>query len=217
MKHILFIIVTLSFINPSQSQGVSINGKATSVETNYVNRNGKIGTSGLSKNGKFQLTANSLGQIYQGGIIGYFLQPGDPGYDAAVLHGIIVSPVDNAVNTEWGCQNTFVGATSTAFGSGQANTTAIVNGCGTALIAAKICDDLVLNGYSDWFLPSRDEMNKLYLNRAIIGGFSNQGYYWSSTECNGVNAVGFGFDNGDNGYGCGTKHDSNNIRAIRFF
>lgn len=82
---------------------------------------------------------------------------------------------------------------------------------------AKICNDLVLNGYSDWFMPGRDKLNKIYLNRYLIGGFSNVGNYWSSSECRGINATGFGFDNGDNGYGCGTKNDQNNIRAIRVF
>jgi hypothetical protein len=56
-----------------------------------------------------------------------------------------------------------------------------MNGCSEAGIAARICGDLVLNGYSDWYLPSKDELNKLYINRVAIGGFANN-YYWSSTE-----------------------------------
>jgi len=44
-----------------------------------------------------------------------------------------------------------------------------------------LCDDLVFNGYSDWYLPSSDELNKLYLNKSAVGGFSNT-FYWSSTE-----------------------------------
>ena len=47
--------------------------------------------------------------------------------------------------------------------------------------ANKICDDLELNGYTDWYLPSKEELNKLYLNKYIIGGFSDS-RYWSSTE-----------------------------------
>ncbi|MDO9579911.1 MAG: DUF1566 domain-containing protein [Bacteroidales bacterium] len=47
--------------------------------------------------------------------------------------------------------------------------------------AVKLCYDLVLNGYSDWYLPSIDELNKLYINRAAIGVFSTMSY-WSSTE-----------------------------------
>jgi hypothetical protein len=37
-------------------------------------------------------------------------------------------------------------------------------------------------GYTDWYLPSKDELNKLWVNRAKIGGFSSSGYYWSSSE-----------------------------------
>jgi hypothetical protein len=56
-----------------------------------------------------------------------------------------------------------------------------MNGCSTAGIAARICGDLVLNGYSDWYLPSKDELYKLYLNRTAIGGFAAADY-WSSSE-----------------------------------
>ena len=217
MKKILFVLLCIVVANNISAQGITKNGEIVITEASFVNRNGAVGFTGVDKNGKLQVTLNSIGQFYLGGLIGYILQTGDPGYDANVLHGLIITAVDIATNTEWGCQGTFVGANNNAFGAGPANTTAIVNGCGTAATGAKVCNDLVLNGYSDWFLPSRDELNKIYLNRAIIGGFSHTGYYWSSSECNGSNAVGFGFDNGDNGPGCGTKGDQNNIRAVRIF
>ncbi|MEI7725370.1 MAG: FISUMP domain-containing protein [Bacteroidota bacterium] len=115
-----------------------------------------------------------IGQSYGGGIIFYL--------DATGLHGLISAQADQSLGAEWGCTGTSIPGTSTDIGTGQANTTAIVNNCSMAGIAARICDDLILNEYMDWFLPSMDELNQMYLQKAVIGGFSND-YYWTSTEC----------------------------------
>ena len=159
----------------------------------------------------------TIGQAALGGKIAYILQTGDPGYDANEQHGLIAAASDQGT-AEWGCIYTYIaGAQGEAIGTGNQNTIGIMNGCGTAGIAARICGDLVLNGYSDWYLPSKDELNKLYINRVAIGGFGNVSY-WSSSEPNSSeNAWYHYFDDGHPYPYYGPKNNSLKVRAIRAF
>ena len=161
----------------------------------------------------------SIGQSYKGGIVAYNLQAGDPGYDANVPHGLIAAPSDQGY-TAWGCQGTLLsGADGTAIGTGAQNTIDIINGCSTAGIAARLCGDLVLGGYSDWYLPSKDELNKLYINRVAIGFSTNSLPYghWSSTEYDSDRAWQQTFLNGFLTIGLKSGGNSNSVRAIRSF
>ena len=102
--------------------------------------------------------------------------------DNTGLHGLEAAPGDQAVTVTWGCSGTDIaGADGTAVGTGAANTADIVAGCSEPNTAAKIADAYALNGYMDWYLPSKDELNLLYQQKTVVGGFvSNQ--YWSSSE-----------------------------------
>lgn len=168
-------------------------------------------------------TQLGIGQSAYGGKIAYIFQPGDPGYVAGEIHGIIAS--NDEWTTAWGCVGQILsGASGTEMGTGSQNTIDIVNGCTTAGIAARVCADYSVtdNGvvYSDWHLPSIRELQRILANRQAVGGF-NSPYisYWSSSQNGSDHAYVIRTDNpgtdyvthksgGD--YGIGT-------RAVRLF
>ncbi|HNY02929.1 MAG TPA: DUF1566 domain-containing protein [Bacteroidales bacterium] len=147
----------------------------------------------------------AIGQSYGGGIIFYL--------DGTGEHGLIAAPADQ-VTAQWGCHGSYIGATLTAVGTGQTNTNTIVLGCSTPEIAAKICNELVLNGYDDWYLPSRDELWYMYSQKTVIGGFLND-YYWSSSEFGNWYSWLQNFSNGVQDWSF--KNGVLNVRAIRSF
>jgi hypothetical protein len=71
-------------------------------------------------------------------------------------------------------------------------------------------------GYTDWYLPSKDELNKLYLNRVAIGGFAANNY-WSSTEFGNDRAWRQNFSSGSGYQSDYLKNFTFYVRAIRAF
>ncbi len=157
-----------------------------------------------------------VGDCIYGGIIAYIYQTGDPGYIAGQVHGIIATKSDVSLSAEWGCNTVLIGGTSVALGSANLNSTAITGGCGTPDIAARLCVNLVLfNIYGFWHLPSKDDLNKLYLNKAVIGGFSG-GSYWSSSEVDTNNAWSQNFSSGVQANNS-NKASTYYVRAVNYF
>jgi len=89
---------------------------------------------------------------------------------------LIAAPADQGY-VQWGCTGIPIG-TSDAIGAGQANTTAIVNGCGDIGIAARLCTALG----AGWYLPSQEELFALYTQQAVFGNFNTGTSYFSSSE-----------------------------------
>jgi len=130
------------------------------------------------------------------------------------------------VSTEWTGKQwegkwTLIGGTGTGIGSGQNNTTIIViwlNSHSETGKAAQLCYALNYGGYSDWFLPSKDELNLMYTNlhdiATPVGGFAGHGY-WSSSEDVAYGAWAQGFYYGLQ-YG-NYKTNTCWVRAVRAF
>lgn len=119
------------------------------------------------------------GQYYGGGIVVYILLPGDEGYDSSKKHGLIMSTSDQSLGQPWTSNQIYVNYTilSDKIGAGYANTMAIINN-GGGNGAAKLCADLILEGFDDWYLPNSWEMYKAYSN-----GYGDlaKDVYWTSS------------------------------------
>jgi hypothetical protein len=127
------------------------------------------------------------------------------GFNSLTGKGLMPSPNDNA--TQFGCYGATSGATSNSHGS--ANTNAIIAAkCGET--AAAMC----LWMGADYYLPSRDELQILYNNRAAIGGLS-PGEHWSSTEYDNTYAWSLNFSNGS--WVTSTKNGNRYVRCVRSF
>ena len=155
---------------------------------------------------------SQIGDFYQGGYIFYL--DGNGG-------GLIVAPSDQDTDAEWGCSGTGIsGANGSAIGTGAQNTIDIEAGCTTSGIAAHLCANLTLNGYSDWFLPSIDELEEIYTAvgpgaSSNIAGITND-VYWSSTQKDDNYAKRYNM-NSSSGAGNANKSNNNYVRAIRAF
>ncbi|MBT8131400.1 MAG: DUF1566 domain-containing protein [Gammaproteobacteria bacterium] len=171
----------------------------------------------------------AVGEMGPGGGLVFYLDPanvdsmtgrGTVGLEAAP--GDLVDPNDSDDLMQWGCVGTDTLATGVAIGTGAANTDLIVmNACSTAgNEAAEVANAYSNNGLTDWFLPSKDELNEMYIQIGQGGDGANEGgfadvVYWSSSEINGDQAwrqfFPIGNQNGD------SKNSNVRVRAVRVF
>jgi hypothetical protein len=131
------------------------------------------------------------------------------------------APVDFR-NAEWGSAGEDVSGTRTEIGSGKRNTELIIaalNWKGESGRAAQLCRVYTLNGYNDWFLPGKDELNLMYKNlkQKGLGNFSDN-WYWSSSSSQNKNGNAWyqSFIDGYQNY-LGSRNNTNVVRAVRAF
>jgi len=242
---------TVSFTAPSSDGGSAITSyTATSSPGDFTGTisqsgSGSITVTGLTNGTAYTFTVTAtnaigtslasdasnsvipqVGDFYQGGVVFYIFEDGDTGYVAGETHGLIAAVQDQSSGIRWynGSYDT-TGATGTAIGTGATNTTAIISAQGATetSYAAGLARAYTGGGYTDWFLPSKDELNKMYTNRATInttavangGSDFSTNYYWSSTESDDNNAWlqifsdGYKYSN--------NKGLTGSVRAVRAF
>ncbi len=157
-----------------------------------------------------------IGKTYQGGLIFYF--------DITTGKGLVAAPTDQANQDNkvtWGCKGTelgniitppigpsFVAAVAKNQGlfGGKNNTTEILDKCSTSE-AAKLCGNLTLSGYSDWYLPSMQEVEKL------LKEIPQEGSYWTSSQ----QSANYSWKVTKLGHSTHPKNFGAKVRAVRQF
>jgi hypothetical protein len=200
-------------------------GGISTTNPSYVNKNGAIGKGiALSRNGAILAVKTPpppvIGDFRDGGVV-FWVDPADN------THGLVCAIEDQSGGIWWYNGSLITtGATGTAIGKGSTNTTAIIANQGPVATsyAAGLARDYDGGGYTDWFLPSKDELNEMYLNKATInstaaaniGSSFATATYWSSTEndSEGASVQYFG-----NGFQSNSNKEStvSIVRAVRAF
>ena len=192
--------LTLGLLTAGLLAGCATAPTSTSSPSASVDRQAALGT--CADGG-----ACAIGDIGPGG--------GKVFYDAGSVQpwGRYMEMGPEFTRTEW-CDvwDFFVAGTKELIGSGKENTDKIVAACGAG--AANTVSDYDGGGKNDWFLPSRDELNEVYKQRASVGGFETD-KYWSSSQYVAYAAWGQYLTNG---YQSGSAtHYANGVRPVRAF
>jgi hypothetical protein len=166
-----------------------------------------------------------LGEEFGGGVIFHLYRD-----SSGVEHGLIVAPNDISISTSWDSTASCLAGTcvnvryAESTWNGAANTAAIVNDVSSPFTAASQCDNYSSGGFSDWYMPSLQELNMIWnnlfdVNRTMesMPGAETMRFavYWSSTEIDSIGAWMFSFMTGQSSYW--DKIETYHLRAIRKF
>jgi hypothetical protein len=178
---------------------------------------GKILTSDATGRTSWQVPATtcnvSIGDTHEGGIVFYI--------DGSGCHGLVAKATDETGLFKWSTTTGATDAIGFSMLAGEHNTNKIISKLGTGIApAAEACANLTTNGKNDWYLPSRIELDMMFVNLKLanLGGFAN-GFYWSSSEVNAITVWTQDFTDGtqDGFLPLNKTATSNRVRAIRAF
>ena len=145
---------------------------------------GATGATGPSGSGGF---VHFIGEPYGGGVVF------DVWKDTlGVEHGLVVDATDLSAAYAWSnVTATLIGASAQSVWDGLSNSNAVMAQAGHSSSAALLCYNSTNGGQSDWYLPSIQELNKIWANYVDVGRTLSQisgatqfaaERYWSSTE-----------------------------------
>jgi uncharacterized protein (TIGR02145 family) len=214
----------------------STENSATTAKAHSFNHNttlsyGKVNISGMKyrpvRSFIAEAGAYSLRDIVPSGGLIFYISGGTIYYECLLDDVTVYAAWSNITGT-------LIGTTSSSIGEGQNNTNEIITQSGHTNSAAKLCDDLSTIGYKnpygalynwhaankkydDWFLPSKNELNQMYINLHLfdVGNFADE-QYWSSSEVNATLAWEHHFTDGNQNYYYKYANDRC-VRACRSF
>ena len=201
--------------------------------TYFVRAYYKDGNGTVSYGNELSFTTELLqiGDFHEGGIIFYFLQPDDFGYDPLIRKGLIAATQDQGKPTFWASLN---GGGSSIIGDryeigyGMANSILMDDDYKTSPYAVASCFDYSTgidpDIYTDWYLPSHDEQIQMFLQKDLIGGFKAE-WYHNSNEAGSAfcypmdfgNYKGRKYASVEDRFDTWKKNNYMNVRAIRSF
>ena len=169
-----------------------------------------------------------VGDFRDGGVVFYVAStPIDLNGDGNDDTGLVCAIEDQSTGVQWyNGSFTNTGATATSIGAGAANTATIITSQGATQTdyAAGLAKAYNGGGFTDWFLPSKDELNQMFINKSSINNTANSNggsslgsaLYWSSTETDNQFATKQNFGTGFQATGA-KKYDISKVRAVRAF
>ena len=187
---------------------------ANTAKVGYTEALVSANTAVAANTAKVGATTHAIGERYGGGIV-FFVYDGGQ-------HGLIAASADQGAGIRWsGGSDTNTRARADGIGAGLKNTAIIIANQGPVdgnPFAATVCNEYSVTEdgvtYGDWYLPSKYELDLLYMERATIGNFTPN-YYWSSTEYDNVDAW---LQDFYDGYITAANKDATiSVRAVRAF
>ncbi len=175
-----------------------------------ANANGDLSTQAIPSSSS---NSHYIGESFGGGIVFFVYDNGQ--------HGLIAATLDQSSGVIWGHNINVSMARADGVLAGLKNTPIIISiaaGSSGSALAATLCNEhsATVSGvtYGDWYLPSKYELNLLYLQKNLVGGFSNDNY-WTSTESGSTYA--WLQNMGDGIQYNHLKNNTYRVRAIRAF